>query len=237
MSTHEPTATRVEDIPPSFDSSMTRWNRWRRAENAGRRVEPGVVGERQQRVEIGAARVGDQDRQLVDDGLARELDARHEPPHRRMEPEDRPDDLLAEHPGPVAPLHVMELVRDDGALRRRGRPTSARRAAARPGRARRRSPDAARRPTTGSAPPCRSRPADRRTPQRRSRRHAAPQRDQPPDADRDPGEPRADPGEQHDLHGRSTQSNGARDRHGGHGLAACGCRVTSGGRERPPLAA
>ena len=57
------------------------------------------------------------DRQLVDHRLACELDARDQPPHRGMEPEDGAQDFLGDQPRPVAPGDVMELVRDHGALR------------------------------------------------------------------------------------------------------------------------
>jgi hypothetical protein len=82
-----------------------------------RRSEAGVVREGEQRVEIGAARVGDEDRQLVHHRFPCQLDARDQPPHRRMEPENGTQDLLGDQPRPVAAADVVELVRDDGALR------------------------------------------------------------------------------------------------------------------------
>ncbi len=92
----------VEQLPPPYE---------RRGGIDGR-----FVGEREQRLEIAASRVGGEHRQLVDDFLTRALDARDEIPDGGVEPEHRAQDLFAEAPYPVAASHVPQFVREHGAL-------------------------------------------------------------------------------------------------------------------------
>ena len=86
------------------------------ARERGRRDERCRVGESQQRLDVDLAAARDHDGQVVDHFLARELDARDEPPGGRLKPERGAHDLLGDEPGPVAALHVEQLVREHGAL-------------------------------------------------------------------------------------------------------------------------
>src|SRR5439155_9026959 len=52
----------------------------------------------------------------VDGFLAAQLHLRKRPAHRRMKPEDGPDDLFEKRPDPVAARDVHQLVTNDGTL-------------------------------------------------------------------------------------------------------------------------
>ena len=70
------------------------------------------VGKREQRLDIGAARVGDQDRQLVNDFFTRRLHAGHEIPDGGVKPEHGTNGFLGKDPEPVSPPHVPQFVRE-----------------------------------------------------------------------------------------------------------------------------
>ena len=63
-----------------------------------------TVGKRQQRRHVGTLRRDPRDDEAIDELLAALLDPLHEPPDRRMEPEQRPRHFLHHDPRPVAPL-------------------------------------------------------------------------------------------------------------------------------------
>ena len=100
------------------------------------------VRSRQQRVHVGAAGAGGGDRQAIDDLLAGELQLADEPPDGRMEPQQGEDRFLHQHPRPVLPPHVEQLVTEHRRPLFRATPRAARPAAARSRARRRRSPAA-----------------------------------------------------------------------------------------------
>ena len=74
------------------------------------------IGRRDERFEVTASIAGGRNRPAIDDFLARELRFANRKPDGGMTPEDRSHGLFAEHPEPVTPGHMVELVCHDRAL-------------------------------------------------------------------------------------------------------------------------
>jgi hypothetical protein len=92
------------------------------AKQRGATTERGARGKRrgirkrEQRLEVCTPLAGDAHRELVDRFLARQSDSGDKPPHRRMKPQRRSQQLFSDDPQPVASPDVQQLMSDHGAL-------------------------------------------------------------------------------------------------------------------------